>query len=186
MRKSLNWIVIAMALLGTGTRAAAPAEPGSISVEPTAVEPSLKSSARAFVEAVGKALAAREFTLLEEAGHARFVAELKLTRVDVGTTAAKVPVAGPSAQAGGDPSQVGGSVSFSLPTAKTRTVPLHQTLLEVFIRKRGQQEVLWHGSAMTVRASDTGNGSDGSVATDLAEAIFRTYPAPSEGVISVP
>lgn len=166
--------------------AAAPSSPATISVEPGSVEPDLVSSTPVFVEAVGKALADREFTLLGEPGHARFVADLRLVRVEVGTTTAKVPVERPTAVAGGFPTRVGGSLNFSLPTNKTKTMPLQQTRLEIRIRKRGEENVMWHGAAMTVRSPGTPEGKEAAVASDLSEAIFRNYPDQSETLISVP
>ncbi len=155
-------------------------------MEATAVEPGVGSSLPAFVEAVRKALAAREFILLDDAGHARFIADVKLTRVEAATGVTKVPVAGRSAVAGGASSMVGGGVNFSLPTRKTKSASLLQTRLEIRIRKRGEQDEMWHGAAMTVRAADTVDGADGALARDLAEAIFRDYPAQSESIASVP
>ena len=187
MRKWLGGFAMAVLLLaGSAAPGAAPAAPGTISVETAAVEANLEPSLPLFVEAVGKALAAHEFTLIEGAGHAHFVANLTVTRVDVGTTTGKVPVAGPTAMAGGRPTRAGGGVNFSLPTGKIRTVPLQQTKLELSIRQRGDDAVLWRGSALTVRATDSANGQDGAVAKDLAEAIFRGYPEQSEGVASIP
>lgn len=187
MRTRFSYLTATVAVLvASVAHSAAPPLPGTISVEPAFVEPELGSSMPVFVEAVGKALADREFTLLAEPGHARFVADLKLIRVDVGTTTAKVSAARPTAVPGGDPSRVGGSLNFSLPTAKTKTVPLQQTRLEIRIRKRGEENVMWHGTAMTVRSPETPEGREAAVASDLSEAIFRTYPVQSENVISVP
>lgn len=187
MRKKLRWIPAAMLLFAGGpAHAAAPPASGTISVEPTAVEPALRSSMPAFVDAVDRALADRDFTPLAQAGHARFVADLTLTRVAVGTTTAKVPVAGVSAQGGTSSPSVGGTVNLALPTAKTRTMSLQQTRLEIRIRKRGEQAVIWQGTAMTVRARGASDGKDAAVASDLSEALFRGYPAQPEAVISVP
>ena len=186
MRHGLRVIaVLAPLLLASPAPAADPIVPGTISVEPSAVEPEARASMPAFVEAVGHALTAREFTLLD-AGHGRFVAHVTISRVAVGTTTAKVPVAGREMQTGGPSSSVGVGLNVSLPTAKTKTVPLQQIRLDISIRKRGEQAVLWQGAAMTVRAPATAEGKDAAVATDLSEAIFRVYPAQAEGLISVP
>lgn len=187
MRKTLGCAAVAvLALTGAVAHGAAPLDPGTISVETGAVEPAVKSAIPAFVEAVGAALAARDFTLLDDAGHSRFVADLRLTRVEAGTGKAKVPTDGPSASAGGSPRSVGGGVSFSLPTQKTKAAAIMQTRLEIHIRKQGEQPDLWHGAAMTVRSASAANGTDKALAKDLVEAIFHDYPIQSEGVASVP
>jgi hypothetical protein len=155
---------------------------GTISVEPRPVDPHLRAAVATFVDEVDRALAEKGFTTIERAGHARFVAELSLTRTEVGTTTAKVPVAGSEIVSGGSSSQVGGGVTVMLPTAKVRTVPLQQTRLEVRIKKRGEDIVIWHGAALTVRAA----GQDKAISADLTRTIFRTYPEQAEGVASIP
>ena len=168
------------------TAPAPPALSGSISVEPIAVDPALKASVPAFVEAVGNALAQREFMLIDGAGHARLVADLTLKRTEIGTTTEKVPVSGASLIKGGNLTRVGGGVNIALPTSKSKTVPLQQTRLDVRIRKRGENTVLWHGAALTVRPANGHEGQDSAVATDLSAAIFSNYPAQSEDVASIP
>ena len=199
MRMGISVFAAFASLLTTMPLAAQPASPdpaqlkadaaplsGSISVEPKAVAPALAASVPSFVEAVGKALAAREFMLIDGAGHARLVADLSLSREEVGTTTEKVPVSRASILPGGNRSRVGGSVNVSLPTSKSKTVPLQQTRLEIRIKKRGDDKVLWHGAALTVRPLNAKEGQDSAVAADLSEAIFRNYPAQSENVASIP
>jgi hypothetical protein len=190
MRQRLGYLAAAAAVLagvsGGVLRAAPPEALGTISVEARAIEQTLRSSVPIFVDAVGRTLADKGFTTLEGSGHARLVADLSLSRVDVGTTTTKVAVAGSAIEPGGSTSRVGGGISVSLPTAKVRTVPLQQTRLEIRIRKRGEDIVLWHGAALTVRAADTREGQDAAVSSALSEAILRGYPAQSDTVISVP
>lgn len=159
---------------------------GTISVEPKGVDPAARASVPAFIDAVGNALAQREFMLIDGAGHARLVADLRLSRTAIGTTSEKVPVSGASLIKGGNLTRVGGGVNIALPTSKSKTVPLQQTRLEISIRKRGEDTVLWHGAALTVRPDNGNEGQDSAVAADLSAAIFRSYPAQSEDVASIP
>jgi hypothetical protein len=186
MRKWLgNSAATALLLLASSLGLARAAEAqtlGTISVDPMPVDPSLRASLSTFVDDVDSTLADKGFTTIKGPGHARFVAELSLTRTDVGTTTAKVSVAGSEIAPGGFSSQVGGGVTVMLPTAKVRTVPLQQTRLEIRIKKRGEDAVIWHGAALTVRAA----GQDRAISADLAKAILRTYPEQAEGVASVP
>jgi len=190
MRKRAGSIAAAALALAVASGGAAwgadPLTPGTISIEAKAAEAEAGASMPSFVNAVDEALAARGFTTLEEPGHAGLVAELSLSRVAVGTAAARVPVSGMDAGPGGSFGSVGAGMRVTLPTAKTRIVPLLQTWLEIRIRQRGEEKIMWQGAAMTVRAAGTRKGQDEVVASDLAEAIFRAYPAQPEDIISVP
>lgn len=167
---------------GSAVAAATPPTSGTISVEIDSAEPNLDSAV--FLDAVGKALAAHGFTVLEGAGHGRFVATLKLSRSEVGTTTKSIPVDRSLLSGGGV--GVGASFSLALPTAKTRSVPLQQTGLEIRIHARDEAAVLWRGAAVTVRGADAGRGQDAAVASDLIETVLRIYPQQSEDVASVP
>ena len=191
MKKKAGSIASAAALALAATSGGAawgadPLTPGTISIEAKAAEAEAGASMPSFVNAVDEALGARGFTTLEEPGHAGLVADLSLSRVAVGTAAARVPVGGMAAGPGGPFGSVGAGLRVTLPTAKTRIVPLLQTRLEIRIRKRGEEKIVWQGAAMTVRAAGTRKGQDEVVASDLTEAIFRAYPAQPEGIISVP
>lgn len=75
-------------------RAQKPQALGTISVEAAPVDPAVGASISTFIESIGKALTDKGYTTIEGAGHARFVADLSLTRAEIGTTTAKVPVTG--------------------------------------------------------------------------------------------
>jgi hypothetical protein len=159
--------------------------PGTISIEVPDAAPDVRASVPTFVGAVEQALSARGFTTIEQPGHAGLVAALAVRRSAVGTVSAKVAPSRSSAAPGNAPG-VGAGVSFALPSTKMRMVPLQQTRLELRIHKRGQDTVLWQGTAMTVRGAGTPKGNDEAVATDLIDALMRAYPAQPEDVISVP
>lgn len=166
--------------------AAEPLEPGTISVETSSAHPAPDYSVAAFVDAVGEVLSNKGFTMLEGHGHARLVAELLLTQVEIGTTNAKIPPAGKSSIAGGGLAGVGGSMVVPLPSGKLKVVGVLQTRLEVRIKRLGEDDILWKGAALTVRPAGSGNGQEKVVAADLAKAMFKTYPAQSERDITVP
>ncbi|MEN2788729.1 hypothetical protein ABC974_03755 [Sphingomonas oligophenolica] len=138
-----------------------------------------------FVIAAGEALGAKGFTILGGSGHAAYVAELTLTRVDVGTGSAKAAV-GSSSVAPSTSGSVGGGVTIPLSTGKSRLVPLQRIRLEMRIRRRGEEGAVWDGVAVTVRGAGTRKGADDMVASDLSQAVLRNYPANIEGVVSVP
>ncbi|UAK24270.1 hypothetical protein [Sphingomonas nostoxanthinifaciens] len=183
--------IAAAALLLTPTwggalSAAAPPSGGTISIELKGADGEAAASSPSFVNAVGDALAQRGFTILPDPGHAAYVGELILSRVDVGTGSAKVRTGPADASPGGALGSVGAGVSIPLSTGKSTLVPLQRTQLELRIRKRGEDGVVWHGAAMTVRAAGTRTGVDEVVASDLCAAILRGYPADFEGVVAVP
>jgi hypothetical protein len=181
-------VAAAMALApmwGGSLSAAAPPSGGTISIEAKAADGDYDSSAPSFVSAAGEALAAKGFTILQDSGHAAYVAELILSRVEVGTGSAKAR-AGRSAITPGGISGVGAGVSIPLSTGESRLVPLLRTRMEIRIRKRGEEDVVWHGAAVTIRAAGTRKGADDVVASDLSGALLRSYPAEPEDVVGVP
>ena len=189
-RPPYSFVAAALALGWAGASGALPAVAppptgGTISIAVNAIEGADGAPTAAFVNATGEALAGRGFTILDDPGHAAFVAELTLSRVEVGTSSAKVRAGGssilPGASAG-----VGAGVVIPLSRGETRLVPLQRIRLDVNIRKRGEDGVVWHGAAMTIRAVGTRKGTDDVIASDLSQAVLRSYPAAAEGVVGVP
>lgn len=166
--------------------AATPPTGGTISLELQNEPTEPGTPPPAFLEAIGHALEDKGFTVLEQPGHAAFVAEIGISQVEVGTGSAKVPTTGSAVMPGDSPGSVGVGIRIPLPTGKSTLVPLERTRLEIRIRKRGEQDDLWQGAAVTVRAAGTPQGRDATVASDLAEAILRDYPTQPEGLIGVP
>jgi hypothetical protein len=166
---------------------AAPPPPagGTISLAPKTANGDYDASLQSFVEATSEALGVQGFTILD-ADHAAYSAELILSRVEVGTGTAKVPQSRSSVDRGGAFGSVGAGVTIPLTTGKSSIVPLQQTRLELRIRKRGDDAVIWDGAAVTVRAAGTRKGADGAVATDLSNALLRSYPVQPATDIGVP
>ena len=188
-RRAVQIVVAAMALVpicGNSLSAAIPPDGGSISIELKVADGNRSLATQPFVNAAGEALAARGFTILEDPGHAAYVAELTLSRVEVGTGLAKVPAGRESVAPGGAYGSVGAGVTIPLSMGRSDLVPLQRTRLEVRIRKRGEEGAVWDGAAVAVRSAGTRKGSDEAVASDLSDAVLRSYPAEPEGLIGVP
>ena len=186
-RRSRSIVAMVTALIslwGTSLSASAPPSAGTISVEFDSSQ-GYESPKPSFANAVAEALAAKGLTVLDDPGHAAYVAEIKLSRTDVGTGSAKVRSGGIALSPGGYGS-VGAGVVLPFSTGETRLVPLQRVRLEIRIRKRGEDGMVWNGTAVTVRAGGTPKGADGVVATDLSEALLRIYPAIPEDVLTVP
>jgi len=181
-------LAAAMALMPTwgSVLAAAPPSGGTISIEPKTANGDYDASLPVFVNAASDALAARGFTMLEDAGHAAYVAELTLSRVEVGTGTARASTGRADVAPGGAGGSVGAGIVIPLPTGKSRLVALQRIRLELRIRKRGEDGIVWDGAAVTVRAADTKKGADEVVASDLSQALLRGYPAQPEDVVGVP
>ena len=142
---------------------------------------------RPFVVAANEALGAKGFTILPVPGHSAYVAELTLTRTDIGTSTVKALTGSSSSVTPGVvPGAVGAGATVPLATGKSRLVALQRIRLEIRIRKRGEDGTVWNGAALTVRAAGTRKGADEMVAADLSEALLRSYPAEMGGVVSVP
>lgn len=128
--------------------------------------------------AAAAALGEKGFTILNDPGHAAYVAEVVVTRTDVGAAPVRVR--------SGKAAVVGAGLSVPIGSGGSRIVPLQRTELTITIRKRGGAAILWHGAAMTVRSEGALNASADGVASALSEAALRRYPAVSNEVTSVP
>jgi hypothetical protein len=181
-----GWIAGVVAVASAPWAAAQIPSSGTISVEQAADATGAEAPPPLFVNALGEVLATKGFTTLEQPGHAALVADLRLTREQVGSAAADVPVERAVAGPGGVSGAVGGGISVTLPTAKKSLAPLVRTRMELRIRKRGEDAILWQGSAITVRPAGTATGRDEAVAADLSEAVLRSFPAQPGGVVTVP
>jgi hypothetical protein len=170
---------------GGALAAAAPPAGGTISIEPKTADGDYDSAMPAFVNAASDALAAKGFTILEDPGHSAYVGELILSRVAIGTASARTPPGRASAGGGGPGPSVGAGVVVPLGSGVAQ-VPVLRTRLELRIRKRGADGVVWDGAAVTVRAAGTKTGADAPVAAALSEAVLRSYPAQPEDVVGVP
>ena len=165
--------------------AASPPNGGTISIE-TRTAGADDPAMRPFVLAAGEALGAKGFTILPGPGHAAYVAELTLTRDDIGTGSAKASAGNSTVALGGVPGAAGAGATVPLPTGKSRLAPLQRIRLEIRIRKRGEDDSVWDGAAITIRTAGTRKGADEIVAADLSEAVLRSYPVDMGGVVSVP
>lgn len=171
-------------LWGGAMAADAPPSGGTIAVDFNAGAGATSASTLPFRDAADDALATKGFTILDDPGHAAYVAQLTLSRTDVGTGSAKVPHGKPSASMGG--SYVGAGVSLPLSAGETTLVPLQRIRLEMRISKRGEDGVVWSGAAVTVRAAGTKKGADAVVAADLSRALLNPYPVTFADVVTVP
>lgn len=156
---------------------------GTISVEQSTAAGSPEPTSPALVAAIGEALAATGFTVLTDAGHSAYVAELTFSRTDVGTGSVKTPSERGSITPG--MAGMGGGVTLPLSAGNTRSVPLRRFQLELWVRKRGTTGVVWRGAAVTVRTAGT-EPAERAIALRLSEAILRGYPAQPRGVIGIP
>jgi hypothetical protein len=178
-------VAMALAPIWGGSLAAAPPSGGTISIEPKTADGEYDPATVSFVNAASDALAAKGFTILQDSGHAAYVAELVLSRTDVGTGKAKAIRGSSAIQPGASPG-VGAGVTIPFSTGQSRLVPLQRTTLEMRIHKRGEATILWNGAAVTVRAAGTKKGADDAVAAALSEAVLRSYPAKVEDLVGVP
>ena len=180
MRHGLGWrVAAALAATTAGAAPVAPPQGGTISIQPKTTDGDYDASLTAFADAAAAALAARDFTVLDDTGHAAYVVELLLGREDIGTGLARVP--GQRAAA-----VVGLGVAVPLSTGRSDVVPLRRTRLEMRVRRRGEAAIVWDGAAVTIREASTRTGADGAVATDLVGALLQAYPAQPRTVIGVP
>lgn len=169
---------VAFAFLATVPAQALPRQGvGTISVEPVDPEAGAGVSGL-FVDATSNTLGEKGFTILDDSEHSAYVAEIAVSRTEVGTAPAKIR-AGKAAMAG-----AGVIVPFS--SGQYKLVPLVRTLLEIGIRRRGEQGVVWHGAAVTVRSAASQTGTSDGLASALTAAALRSFPRTSAEIASVP
>ncbi len=167
-------------------QAPAPARSSDVSVVGTIVigtvggEQLTKPARAIYVDAVEQALAGRGFTLLPDAGHGRYVADVTIDR------AARGVVSGGRAGGGAPQMSLNGGVSVGLGAGGERLDDLVVTRLTIEIRPRGEARVIWSGSAVTARVSNTPSGNVPLVARTLATAVMTQFPARTTGPVSIP
>lgn len=169
-------------MLPTLSLAASPPLEGTIAVVASRADGAQDASSDMFRDAAAAALAARGFTLLEGADHAAYQMELTFRVTDVGTGSARAAPESANATSGGVAGAVGSVVKVPIPSRKSHHVALEKTQLEMTLRKRGEADPIWHGTAVTVRSAET----PGKTATDLCDALIRAYPFQSDDIIGVP
>lgn len=133
-----------------------------------------------FEDAVQRALAARGFTLLRDAGHGRYVAAVTVNRRSRGVVTAGRASGGPPGVS------LNGGLSVGLPAGGARLDDLVVTELTVSISTRSDARVVWSGGAVTARVSGTPGGGAALVAQTLANAAIAQFPARTSEPVSVP
>lgn len=162
--------------------AAAPPVGGTLSVEAARGDAQTDGAIGMFLYATARILSEKGFILIDGPGHAAYEMQLSVSRSDVGTGSGKVTTKGADVVNGGLLSGVGSGVIIPMPSRKSRLVAIERIKLDMGLRKRGEDALLWHGTAITVRSA----AAQGSVASDLSNALLRNYPVQPEAVISLP
>ena len=129
-------------------------------------------------EAATARLGDRGFTILNDRDHAAYVAEVITSRSNVGTSVTRARRDAPAV--------LGSGVNIPLASGKSSFVAMQRTTIEIRIRKRGSPAVLWHGSAVTVRAGEPTAARAERLAAELSQAALSSYPVVTETAISIP
>lgn len=169
-----------MLMAGPGALRAAGPPPGGGTVFVTAENASEAdpTPTQTAVNAATAALGAKGFTFLEDPGHAAYVADVVVSRTDVGMGQEKVHA--------GAAAVMGTGVSVPFATGQSRLVPLERTEMDIRIRRRGEKETIWYGAAVTVRSAGAADGTPERVASVLSAAALRLYPRQSAETVGVP
>lgn len=172
-------LVLAPPCCGGALSAATPPKGGTIVIEPKTADGEDDPSFHSFVDAVSAALMAKGFTIFDDSAHAAYLAELTLSRATIGTGLGKNPNED-------SVSPAGTGVAIPLPTGNSSVVTLQRTQLEIRIRHREDGNVVWDGTAVTVREGGTRTGAIQAVAVDLSKALLDGYPVEPKDIIGVP
>ncbi|PXA82959.1 hypothetical protein DMC47_44725 [Nostoc sp. 3335mG] len=179
MKRLIAGLALALASFGAGASSAATPPPhgGTTTLHPSNdgdYDPSL----HIFADAAAQMLTNKGFTILEDPAHTAYVVEMKLSRDAVGTGMARGPR---------DPATVVGTgLVVPLSTGASSVVALERSRIDLKIRNRADNSIVWSGAAVTVRSTGAKNGTDEAVAADLSKALLQIYPTQPEDTIGVP
>lgn len=174
-------LAIAAQALTNGPTAPATWPPGTIGVHLIDEPADRRLADQPFVDAVSHALAAANFVPLD-AGHGRYVAEVTVTRRATGAVASDAKEPPPSVGEGNWTVHMG----VHLPSGKTALRGLIVTQLNVRIRLRGTDRIVWQASALTAQVEGPPAGVPAVIAGKLADALIARFPDPVSGPIAVP
>lgn len=179
--RGISAFLTGIALVLTPARllsAGPPPRGGTIFVTAANASPGDDTSTQVAIAAVSASLGAKGFVFLDDPGHAAYLADVTVSRTDVGTGQERVPA--------GRPAVMGTGVSVPFSTGQTRLVPLERTELRIRIHRRGEPQAVWSGAAVTVRSAGARDGRADTVASALGAAALGAYPRQSAEVVGVP
>lgn len=156
------------------TIAATPPGGGTIAVVSTTDAESDAAMSAVAREATMAALGDKGFTILDDSDHAAYIADVRTSRTAVGTSVARTR--------GAAPAVMGSGVNIPLSGNRSSLVTMQRVMIEVRIHKRGDDAVLWHGAAVTVRPGPAAE----RLAMQLSRAALSAYPAVVETAVSIP
>lgn len=132
--------------------------------------------------AVSETLGERGFTILDDPAHAAMVAQVSVTRDDVGTAIGTSPRQPSSVSSGG--------VTVPLSGGGAALATMQRTTIDIRIRRRGDGNgdgrISWHGAAVTVRPAPRDAAAADRLALALSRAALSTYPRSVEAPIGIP
>lgn len=157
-----------------------PPTPGTIAIVAVDAQAATDPVVATFLTAIRRAILQTAFLPLPDGGHSRYVAKVAVLQTSAGVVA--------SAGNGSAPNVThrGNGLSWRLPSGKRQLHDLVVTRLDVIITRRNDDHVVWTGQATTARIEATQAGVPEVVAAALSEALFRQFPRPLPGPVSVP
>lgn len=154
--------------------------PGTVTISSVTGDTLSNQALSVFDDAVQRALSARDFTLLSQQGHGRYAAQVVISRRARGVVA--------SGRSGGGPPRASlhGGLSVGLGAGGDTLNDLVVTKLTIKLVQRSTAKVVWSGSAVTARVSDTSAGAVAAIAPLLANAVMAQFPGKPNGLVSIP
>lgn len=80
---------------------------------------------------------------------------------------------------------VGLGGSINIPVGKSKPNEVVVSMIELQLKRRSDNSVIWEGRAMTEARSGTPNSSLGTVVPALTDALLRDFPGPSGQTVRV-
>jgi hypothetical protein len=174
-------LAAAVTLMPVASETTAPA-PGTIAIVARDAETTVDPTVATFLAVIRRAILQTAFLPLPDGGHGRYVAKVAVSQTSPGV----VSSAGSGSAAASNVTHRGNGLSWRLPSRKRQLHDLIVTRLDVIVVRRSDDHVVWTGQATTARIEGTPAGMPAVVAAALSEALFRQFPCPLPGPVSVP
>lgn len=175
-------LLAAAATLMPATSDTAALAPGTIAIVAMDAQTTPDPIVATFLAIIRRALLQTAFLPLPDGGHGRYVARVAVSQTSSGVVAS----AGSGSAAAPNVTRRGNGLSWRLPSGKRQLHELVVTRLDVIVVRRSDNLIVWTGKATTARIEGTTAGTPAVVAAALSEPLFRQFPRPLPGPVSVP
>lgn len=179
-------LVMAVAIVQVPPGAIELPRAGTITVDLSGKDPAWEDCGEAadgdpFIRSTVNALGNANFLVLPRGTHSRYIASVEVSQQQRGSVTAD----GVEAKSAVNIGNWGESVRLTPPSKKMNLHNLIITRLDIKVRRRGDDQLVWSGSALTAQVAGTEVGSIAAISVKLANAVISQFLITVQGPISV-